>query len=482
MSIGVLRVPSRFEAVRDAVGSSRVSQVLIEAPDDLSAVKQAVAEVESSGQGKLLFLRGESGTGKTSLAEASPVFLANVVGGILTPPPDYEVPLQELPSWLAKNLPEALAKSAEKLLIVNLDGREIPTLNEAATNAAMVNLNALLRRNSKLLVLWPVIDRQFANEAISRLQLVGSQSALTSYPVHEVQGIGKERYFDVLNLLLRATSLKLEDAAVSEDEALKLVNPSISIGDYLSRIQSLVVSRYDLGELGAKLPIVYVVFSSSNDLTPSCRLIRRGDRFLVDSDRLLQLSRANVADDWRSRGNLNPRNGLPFIVSLFEVRVLNISSSAVVNACAFSDDEELQQVVRKHYPNPVKSNAANTLRNSSLVRALQGLEDVGLTTSNSSNAIQDAYISIQALTNRKHRQINEAIIKVITQQQGVNLGSITTEYQPISDKGLTVDVWIERGNRPEALEFTHQSKASEAVLSSYLLNKIQDYARDYNLI
>jgi hypothetical protein len=196
----------------------------------------------------------------------------------------------------------------------------------------------------------------------------------------------------------------------------------------------------------------------------------------------LQLSRANVADDWRSRGNLNPRNGLPFIVSLFEVRVLNISSSAVVNACAFSDDEELQQVVRKHYPNPVKSNAANTLRNSSLVRALQGLEDVGLTTSNSSNAIQDAYISIQALTNRKHRQINEAIIKVITQQQGVNLGSITTEYQPISDKGLTVDVWIERGNRPEALEFTHQSKASEAVLSSYLLNKIQDYARDYNLI
>ena len=346
----------------------------------------------------------------------------------------------------------------------------------------MVNLNALLRRNSKLLVLWPVIDRQFADEAISRLQLVGAQSALTSVPIHEVQGVEKERYFDVLNLLLRATSLKLEDAAVSEDEALSLVNSSVSIGDYLSRIQGLVVSRYDLGELGVTLPIVYVIFSSSNDSTPSCRLIRRGDRFLVDSDRLLQLSRANVADDWRSRGKLNPRNGLPFIVSLFEVRVLNISSSAVVNACAFSDDEELQQIVRKHYPNPVKSNAANTLRNSSLVRALQGLEDVGLTTSNSSDAIQNAYRDIQAITNRKHRQINAAIVKVLTQQLSLDLGSVSTEYQPISDKGLTVDVWIERSIRPEALEFTHQNKASEAVLSSYLLNKIQDYSRDYNLI
>ena len=482
MSVGVLRVPSRFEAVREAVGSSRISQVLIETPDDLIIIKQAIAEVESSGQGKLLFLRGASGVGKTSLAESAPVFLASAVGGIVTPPPDYEVPLQELPSWLSQKLPEAMSRSNGKILIINLDGREIPTLNEAATNAAMVNLNALLRRNSKLLLLWPVIDKQFANEAITRLRTVGAQSALVSSPIHEVRGLSRERYFDVLSLLLRATSLKLEDAAVSENEARELVNESENLGNYLSKVQSLVVSRYDIGDLGTQLPIVYVVFSSADDSTPSCRLLRRGNRFLVDPDRLLQLSRANVADDWRERGKRNPRNGLPFIVSLFEVRVLNISSSAVVNACAFSDDAELQQIVRQHYPSPVKSNAGNSLKNSSLVRALQEIEDVGITTSNPTPAIQKAYSAIQSLTNKKHKQINESIIKVITQQLNINLGPVEMEYQPLTGCGLTADVWFQRSNRPESIEFTHQGKASEAVISTYLLNKIQDYARDYNLI
>lgn len=482
MHIGILRVPSRFEALKDAVGPARISQVLIESPADLISLKQAIAEVESSGQGKLVFLRGNPGAGKTSLAESAHIFLADVVGGVLSPPPEYEIPLSALPSWLSTNMPEARANAGNKVLVVNLDGREIPTLDEVATNAAMVNLNALLRRTPKTLITWPVIDERFANEAISRLRAAGAHSALISSPIYEVQGVGKERYFDVLSLLLRATSLKLADAAISDEEARSLVDRSENIGDYLQQVQGLVVARYDLGELGTKLPILYVVFSAQNDTTSSCRQLQRGNRFLADSDRLLQFSRANVADDWRVRGNRNPRNSLPFITSLFELKVLNISSSALVNACAFGDDEELRAIVRMHYPSPVSSNAATLVKSSSLYRALVGQEDVSTTSSTTTKPIQKAYEAIQQVTNRKHRQINEAIFKVITVQLGLNLGVVRSEYVPILGKGLTSDIWVERGERPEAIEFTHQSRASEAVMSSYLLNKLQDYARDYGLI
>ncbi len=411
MTIGIVKVPSRFEAVRDAVGPAKLSQVLIESPVDLTNVKQALAEVASSGQGKLLFLRGNPGAGKTSLAESIGIFLADIVGGVLSPPPDYELPLQNLPTWLANNIPEARRKIGNKMLVVNLDGREIPTLDEAATNAAMVNLNALLRRNSNILLTWPVIDERFATEAIDRLQAAGAHSALVASPIYEVEGIGKDRYFDALNLLLRVSSLRLEDAAISNDEAESLVSESTNIGEYLSKVQRLVVSRYDLGELGAQLPLLYVVFSSNVDTNSICRLLRRGNLFLVDPDRLLQFSRANVADDWSARGKANPRKGLPFITSLFEVRVLNVSSSAVVNACAFGDDTELRELVRSSYPNPVSSNAATLVRSSSLVRALSGQEDVGSISSNPTAAIQKAYGAIQNVTNRKHRQINESIIK-----------------------------------------------------------------------
>ena len=484
MSIGVVRVPSRFEAVRDAVGPDNIGQVLIESPNDLVALKQALAEVSSSGQGKLMFLRGSPGAGKTSLAESSAIFLADIVGGILSPPADYEVSLQDLPAWLAHKLPEMRRKAGEKIMVVNLDGREIPTLNEAATNAAMVNLNALLRRNPNILLTWPVIEESFAKEAISRLQAAGAHSALVQNPIHEVQGVDPNRYVDVLNLLLRVTSLKLEDAAISNLEAEQLVNQSQNVGDYLAKIQNLVVSRYDIGDLGSQLPLVYIVFSSNLDTNSICRLLRRGSLFLVDPDRLLQFSRANVAEDWKDRGKANPRKGLAFITSLLEVRVLNISSSALVNACAFGNDQQLKEIVRQYYPNPISSNATTLVRSSSLVRALTGQEDVGNISSNPTSAVQTAYNAIQELTNQKHRQINESIIKVVQEQIGIDLGKVEFEHRPLTGRGqgLRADVWLQRSDRPEAIEFTHQSGLSEARMSSYLLYKIQDYARDYGLI
>jgi len=132
-------------------------------------MKQAVAEVSSARQGKLIFLLGRPGQGKTSLIESLAVFLADVVGTVLSPPPDFELPLAELPSWINRELPAAKERAKGKLIVVNLDGREIPTVDEVATQAAMGNLNALLRRNPSLLAVWPVNDEKFATTAIERL-------------------------------------------------------------------------------------------------------------------------------------------------------------------------------------------------------------------------------------------------------------------------------------------------------------------------
>jgi hypothetical protein len=56
------------------------------------------------------------------------------------------------------------------------------------------------------------------------------------------------------------------------------------------------------------------------------------------------------------------------------------------------------------------------------------------------------------------------------------------EYNPVIGKELRADVWLERPDRPETLEFTHRADVTEAVVSSYILTKLQDYARDYGLI
>lgn len=485
-TLGIVQVPANLEALRGAIGPERLSHVLLECELDLRAIKQAVAEVSSAGQSKLLFVLGRPGQGKTSLVESTPVYLADIVAHVLTPPPEYQLPLRDLPAWLSKELPAVREKSSGRFIVINLDGREIPTTDEVETQAAMGNMNAFLRNQQSLLALWPVNDEKFAATAIDRLRLAGGKSALVAAPVHRLVGLPRDRWMSALDLVLGALNVALADAALSHAEIDACIQPAETVGDFLRAVQNLVVSRYDLGELGAVLPRVYVVISSNDDIYDNCRLLRRGSKFLVDPDKLLQFSRANVAEDWRRRGKESPRRSLAFIASLFEVRLLNLSSSAVVNSCAISPDQDLPKLVAKHY-NAKAVNAANAIKNSPLARSLRGEEDVGIAKSNPSEPIARAFRDIQKKTNAKHRFINEAIVRSLS-AVGIDVGVPVYEHQvfPLSNRELLLraDVWIPRQGRPDALEFTYRADgdASTAVISSYVLGKVQDYARDYNLI
>lgn len=480
--VGLVQIPARFEALRDTVGAGRLAQVLIEPSEDVAEMKRAIADVGAARQGKLLFLLGGSGTGKTSLAESLPIFLPKAVARVVTTPPDYALPLAELPRWLAN---EVQPGSGPGITVVNLDGREIPAVDEQVAQGAMVNLNAFLRRTPNVLAVWPIVSAAFAKDAIGRLAQLGGQSALAQNPIYAIKGLPKERYYDALRLFLDATSTKLEDAAVSQEEALALVNDSPTPGEYLTRIHALVVQRYDLGDLGERLPKLYIAVSALNDTSQACRILRRGNRYSIDPDRLLQFSRSNVADDWRTRGARNARHGLAFITSLFEAKIVNLTASALANACAWADDAEIAALVKKHYPTAIKQNAVNGLAGSSLVRGLRGEEDVGFVANKEppTDKIQEAYLAVQAHTKDKHNAINAAVMKVVS---GLvpEFPNYEVEFHPLAERGkeLRVDIWLKRGERPEAIEFTHHENASEATISSYVLAKIEDYARDYGLI
>jgi hypothetical protein len=344
-TIGVVTVPTRYEGLLETVGSKGIGQVLLESEPDLAVLKETLVEVKSAGQGKVLFLLGGTGVGKTTLAASSQIYLATQVSKVVTPPPDYELPLSELPAWLNKNVEPR--ERTRGVVLVNLDGRELPATDATARQAAMVNLNAYLRRTPNLLAVWPVVNRSFAEELLRLLDEVGGKSAIARRQIHEVVGLPKSRYLDALQLLLSASGTRLEDAAVTCAEVEALIPNAESIGDFMRSVHDLVVQRYDIGDLGTRLPRVSIVVTSNGDSSDACRMLRRGSKYLADPERLLQFSRANVADDWRKYGKRNARHGLPFIASLFEVRLLNLTGSMVVNACAFSPDQRLRDAVRR---------------------------------------------------------------------------------------------------------------------------------------
>ena len=481
-ALGIVTVPTRYEGLVEAVGQQNIGQVLLECGEDLLAIKECLVELNSARQGKLLFLIGKTGIGKTTLAAACGIYLAAYVTKIVTPPPDYELPLTGLVEWLNRNV--SAADREKGVVVVNLDGRELPAVDPAARQAAMVNLNAYLRRTTNVLALWPVINNDFADEMISILEQVGGSSALVRRQRYTLRGIERPRYYEALSLILSVTATRLEDAAVTRQEVEELSSSATSIGDYMRLVHDLVVSRYDIGEIGTRLPRISIVVTSNGDSSDACRMLRRGSKYLADPERLLQFSRANVADDWRRFGERNAKHGLPFITSLFEVKLLNLTGSMVVNACAFSEDSQLRDAVRKHYSNPVKTNAANALKKSSLVRSLTDQEDVGPTGATARDEVSQTYIEIQKLSKETHKLINTSIVNVLVDQLKIDFPGLRVEYQPHSHEQLQADCWFQRGDRPETLEFTHRQaeELSPATISSYTLGKLMDYARDYGLL
>jgi len=103
------------------------------------------------------------------------------------------------------------------------------------------------------------------------------------------------------------------------------------LANICGRFSNLLLVDMTLATLVHLCHVWKVVFTANDDANNSCRLLRRGTRFMADADKLLQYSRANIVDDWKRRGADNPRSGLPFICALFEVQILSLSREALGN-------------------------------------------------------------------------------------------------------------------------------------------------------
>lgn len=485
-NLGILEVPDRLEPLRDLVGADNLGNVLVRPHEDIEALKRAVVEVHGARQSKVLFLLGKGGSGKTSLATGCPLFLTDLLRApAIDAPRDYVLPLPELVRWIAENVPT----ERDRVVVVNVDGRENPAYSIDQIKGAVVNLNSFLRDNRNLLILWPVTAAGFAQTLVRGFDEVGGSSALASERIHSVVGIDQSRWLDVLELILNSTSTSLADAAVTREEVQALVHQEPTIGDFLAAVRRLVLARYDVGEVGKSLPRVTVVVSSLKDLRNPTRILQRTRDFLVDPERVLRNCRANIGDDWKRMAQSNAQHSFAFISSLLEVRLVHVSASAVVNACAQSSDQELADLVKKHYPKATPVNAANAMNSTSLVRSLKKQQDTGAGAARTSEEIASAYRAIQAKSSDSawHRKINQAIVEVLMHSRvGVELPDLEFEKEPLrgrdSTKLLRVDAWFEPGERPQTLELTHILKAGEATIAKYVLEKTMAYARDYGLL
>ncbi|MHB0920058.1 MAG: hypothetical protein ACYC22_03775 [Thiomonas delicata] len=453
----------------------RAKMTFVQPEEDIEAIKRFIAAAESSSQGKVLFLTAPSGTGKSTFVHSLEIFFSDRVGEVVRLPPQHELTVSEIPAFLAK-LPVQ-----SKFTVVNFDGREAPYFNEPEYQTFLGALNGLLRTRRDLLVIWPVTDITFSAKLIQLLERVGGKSAFGIAPQIELHGISKQRFILVLEKLLQVANWRLEDAAISDTEVAALVDKAERIGVFLDDLQSLIATRFDVGEMGVEFPTVLIAISSGEPkIREITRSIRRADSYYIEASRLLMYTKqSNVAEWWGNRST-SLRSALPHVIALFNAQLVSVSASTVVHAVLQHGDAELKALVEGVRAD--RGNAKRVMESSELFKYLSGEaldnREYGSSVKDETSA---SFSRIQAQSDRKHRALNDAVLKLAT-ESGAALPSLTLENPLVP--GLQTDATFREPGRPTvALEFHHKaaSESTNNKLAIYVLEKLKEYAINYGL-
>lgn len=475
MTMNITALPSRYEPLVNTFGE-KARLTFISPDEDIESFKRLISAAESARQGKILFLSAESGSGKSTVLHSLEIFLPDKIATVIRLPPQHELAVSEIPSYVS-NIPRQL----EKFTVINFDGREAPYFNEPEYQTFLGALNILLRSRPDLLIVWPVTDKGFSEKMISLLGRIGGKSAFGISPHYELKGVSKNRFKLVLEKLLQVANWRIEDAAISDTEVEELIDKSPRIGIFLDDLQSLIASRFDIGDMGIEFPTLVIAVSSSEPkIREVSRSLRRADSYYIEASRLLMYTKKSNASEWWSNRSTDHKSALPHVIALFNAQLVSVSASAVVHAVLQSQDEQL-----KNFVNGVradKGNAKRIVESSEIYKYLKGeAVDNREYGSNVKDETFESFDRIQCHSEIKHKAINKAIVDLCI-TAGANLSGVMYEQNLVP--GLQTDVIYKDSGQPStAIEFHHKaaSESTQNKLAIYVLEKIKEYAINYGL-
>lgn len=472
-------IPSRFEPLQEAFGDHRLPTVLIRVDSDIELFKRLAIKVRTAHQGKLIFLYGESGSGKTTTCYSLRIFLPDDFATYEVLPPPWELPHDQIPAYIAKRFAQ---RRDNRITIVAIDRREMPELDDVAFKRLLTQLNGLLRTRPDLLLIWPVTDEDFARRAADLLIQCGGYSALTGDPIVCLTGLAQRDYRTVLERMLNAMAWDLSDASVQWGEVDSIAARHSTIGGFLDEVQRLVAERtkIDRDGVGVRFPTLVIAISSDGPIQQVCSQLRRANSYYIEGARLLMETReSNAAEWWLKRQD--EQYSLPFVIGQFQAQLVSLTPTTVVAAVGLHGGDETKPLVGRSGRS--RASAVKSLMATEFYRYFTGHADgiAGGSGAKPTLATLGAYQRIRALSETKHTEINRAII-TLAQDAGINFGDVTYEDR-LTERGLRTDVVLRQDGRTVALELHHKSKGecTPNKVAIYVLEKLKVYAIDYGL-
>jgi hypothetical protein len=290
----------------------------------------------------------------------------------------------------------------------------------------------------------------------------------------------------VLERLLLQFGKTYDDVGIGADLIGQFCAQARTVGDFLTRIGTVVADRVTKTRETKRLPQLLFVVTSSGDVVGEANRIRRAGTQALAPEPLLGHSPRSEAGKWWVERNKDPNSHLGYIISLFDARLVTMTASAVVYACMHHGEDSLRVAATAEGARPDKGNAKRTIEVSEFCRFLKG-EQIPEFTTGKKGGIQEstanAYAAIQAMSAKQHKAINQALCRLV----GEHTPSVAfpdKDFEVAQGHDLVTDAVITHNNSQYSLEFHHLSKAQcgAANIASYIMDKLRTYAWYHQLI
>jgi hypothetical protein len=470
-------IPNRFESV---LVDSRFnySALLTQVEEDLNKIESLANLIRIQNGGILAFLIGLSGIGKTSSVYSASVFLRNKFDDVVAVP--SEIALRDAMAWLQLNI----KPRSEKISLILFDGREV-TDDSVGLKQFISSLNQLLRKRNDLLFLWPTTDSEWHSELRTTAEKIGGNNLAPKNSDIYIKGPPKDDWLTIFERLLIQLDLTPQESGLDKDFILSKVQSNSSIGDFLGSLSGEFAARITLKREELGLPEVLFVVSSGPEVASEANRLRRAGNYYLKAEELVSYSPKSHSGKWWQARSSNPQHHLAYIISLFSVRLLTLSSSAVAYSCLHYGSSELQKTASSKGLTKHTTNLQTTFNATDFDKFFRGRLSAELTSSRkgkTSDPTLKGFAEIQKLSAKKHKEINQAICTVL-RQTNPDISEVTFEVNA-GNRNLFADAVVLVQNRKYTLEFHHLSEkhCNAAKMASYVMEKLQNYAIHYNII
>jgi hypothetical protein len=292
----------------------------------------------------------------------------------------------------------------------------------------------------------------------------------------EFQGPPRTDYFDIAKRTVQTLNegASLSDLGVSDERAVELAKDSPTIGDYLGRLRRDLSANSNrvLRLIDKEQCRLWIVVIAGNDPDADVAALTRGAHSLIDIDRLVSATKANIVKDVKKYPDR-----LGILGYVLDARIVHIPITCALAVMRdFADDALRAEMTTAGMATKGDGQGAANLLASELGLAFTarplGTRQRGPGAGNNSVV---AFEKLTTIASKRDGLLNASIGRALVDARTIS--SFATEKDLGTGMSRKTDIFCTVNGHPVRVEIMWRKKTGRAEIANYALTKLYNYGR-----